>query len=403
MDYATIVYGALRDSIWMRFYEGIDDGPDEARAIVLDQSGNVLVTGMIWAGENCYDYATVKYDSMGNQLWIRPYNGPSDSADGAWDIAVDDSSYVYVTGESYDYVTGWDYLTIKYSSNGLSVWTRRYDGGGHEKARALTVDGSGNVYVTGTGGTVKYDANGTQQWAGEGTRSAVVVDEYGNVYATGLYSTTKYDPEGNEQWTGAWGGADITMDATGGIYICAGGPDFVAVKYDSEGDTVWLRKYIGPLSDLPHAITVNQSGNIYVTGASYDAQGRYNYLTIAYDKDGNQLWLESYNGPGWRDDEAYAIATDNAGNVYITGKTRSLLADDFTTIKYVQYGVRGDVNGNGLVEPGDVVFLVNYLFKGGAAPDPYSCGDCDCDGEVGPGDVVYLINYLFRGGPVPSC
>jgi hypothetical protein len=62
----------------------------------------------------------------------------------------------------------------------------------------------------------------------------------------------------------------------------------------------------------------------------------------------------------------------------------------------------GDVNGDGEIGPGDVVGLLNYLFRGGPPPVPMQLGDCNCDGLVGPGDVVYLINYLFRGGPPPG-
>ncbi len=65
--------------------------------------------------------------------------------------------------------------------------------------------------------------------------------------------------------------------------------------------------------------------------------------------------------------------------------------------------IRGDADGDGLVGPGDVVYLLNYLYRGGSVPDPPEAGDCNCGGAVGPGDVVHLINYLFRGGAPPSC
>ncbi|MCK4223592.1 MAG: T9SS type A sorting domain-containing protein [candidate division Zixibacteria bacterium] len=62
----------------------------------------------------------------------------------------------------------------------------------------------------------------------------------------------------------------------------------------------------------------------------------------------------------------------------------------------------GDANGDGVIDLGDVVFLINYLFKFGVAPCPIQAGDANCDGTVDLGDVVYLINYLFKGGPPPS-
>jgi outer membrane protein assembly factor BamB len=63
--------------------------------------------------------------------------------------------------------------------------------------------------------------------------------------------------------------------------------------------------------------------------------------------------------------------------------------------------LRGDVNGDGVINLADVVYLINYLFVGGPSPEPLEAGDTDCDGVVDIADVVYLINYLFIGGPKP--
>jgi hypothetical protein len=65
--------------------------------------------------------------------------------------------------------------------------------------------------------------------------------------------------------------------------------------------------------------------------------------------------------------------------------------------------VAGDANGDGTVDIGDVVYLVNYLYKGGLAPDPIQAGDANGDAVVDVGDVVYLINYLYKGGDPPVC
>ena len=63
---------------------------------------------------------------------------------------------------------------------------------------------------------------------------------------------------------------------------------------------------------------------------------------------------------------------------------------------------RGDANGDGKVSVSDVIYLINYLFKGGPAPLPIlQVGDANCDGKVTVSDVIYLINYLFKGGPPP--
>jgi hypothetical protein len=63
----------------------------------------------------------------------------------------------------------------------------------------------------------------------------------------------------------------------------------------------------------------------------------------------------------------------------------------------------GDANADGKVTVSDVVYLINYLFKGGPAPKPFEAAEANCDGKVTVSDVVYLINYLFKGGPQPIC
>jgi hypothetical protein len=65
--------------------------------------------------------------------------------------------------------------------------------------------------------------------------------------------------------------------------------------------------------------------------------------------------------------------------------------------------VLGDVNRDGSVTVADVVYLINYLFKGGPAPDPLMRGDVNHYGNVTVADAVFLINYLFKGGPAPTC
>jgi hypothetical protein len=63
----------------------------------------------------------------------------------------------------------------------------------------------------------------------------------------------------------------------------------------------------------------------------------------------------------------------------------------------------GDANGDGKINIADVVYLINYLFINGPAPEPLQAGDANCDGVINTADVVYLINYLFIGGPSPGC
>lgn len=84
-------------------------------------------------------------------------------------------------------------------------------------------------------------------------------------------------------------------------------------------------------------------------------------------------------------------AIDTKGNM-----TTSINTADFWT------WVLGDANHDRLVNVGDAVFLVTYIFRGGYAPFPLKSGDVNADCKVNIGDAVYLINYVFRGGPPPQ-
>jgi hypothetical protein len=63
--------------------------------------------------------------------------------------------------------------------------------------------------------------------------------------------------------------------------------------------------------------------------------------------------------------------------------------------------IRGDANGDSAVDVGDVVYIINYVFRQGPAPDPMYAGDVNCDDEVNVADAVYLINFIFKDGPAP--
>jgi hypothetical protein len=392
-DYATLKYDPAGNQLWVKRYNGPANSADLATALAVDGSGNVYVTGRSYGSGTSNDYATIKYDPNGNELWVRRYNGPGNLDDWAYALAVDSSGNVYVTGRSYGSGTDRDYATLKYDPAGNQLWVRRYNGPGNldDWATALAVDGSGNVYVTGESvdssgifydyATLKYDPVGNQLWVrrydGPGNAweyaSAIAVDGSGNVYVTGAsdgsgtyydYATLKYDPNGTQLWVRRYNGPGnlddlayaLAVDSPGNVYVTgrSGGSgtsdDYATLKYDLAGNQLWVRSYNGPgnLDDWAYAIAVDGSGNVYVTGWSYGSGTSDDYATLKYDPAGNQLWEKRYDGPGNSTDMAWAIAVDSSGNVYVTGHSYdSGTALDYVTIKYVQTpGEVKDETGN---------------------------------------------------------
>ncbi len=208
---------------WVKFYDA--GATDSGKAVVVDSAGNAYVTGYSWSGSNS-DFVTIKYDAAGTLLWVKRYNGPDNSNDVPEAIAIDSAGNVYVTGASYS-ATYLDFATIKYDPAGNQLWEARYHSPtGDNRPKALVVDTVGNVYVTGESfsgtnvdyATVKYSAAGLQQWAvrfngsgnGHDRPVAVGVDAAGNVYVTGSvwqgftndydYMTIKYSASGVQQW-----------------------------------------------------------------------------------------------------------------------------------------------------------------------------------------------------------
>ncbi len=394
-DYATIKYNSSGVQQWVRIYNGSGDSTDYALSIAVDGSGNVYVTGLSTGSGTGYDYATIKYNSSGDLVWVKRYNGPGNSFDVASSIAVDGTGNVYVTGYSNGNrdslnSTGLDYATIKYNSSGDSVWVKRYNGSGNfeDIATSIVVDDLGNVYITGYTGseptrdfvTIKYNSSGDSVWVkrynGPGNSTdqsfSIAVDGSGNVYVTGEirgsetsydYATIKYNSSGDSIWIRKYNGPgnyfdeanSIVVDDSGNVFVTGRSNgvgtnfDYATIKYNSSGDSVWVKRYNGPgnSDDYANSIAVDASGNVYVTGYSSGLGTGLDYATIKYNSSGDSVWVKRYNGPGNYYDEATSIAVDGYGNVYVTGSSGGIGSGaDYATIKYSQSTGIGQISSN---------------------------------------------------------
>jgi hypothetical protein len=99
----------------------------------------------------------------------------------------------------------------------------------------------------------------------------------------------------------------------------------------------------------------------------------------------------------------FSLSTSLEGSMHLTATKHNCSPHQGSVeVVYAPY-MCGDANGDSLIDASDVVFLVNYLFRGDSAPFPYEAGDANCDGIVETGDLVYLLNFLYREGPAPGC
>ena len=206
-DYATVKYDLNGNQVWAaRYTEPVSEHAGDAVAIAVDSAGCVFVTGA--AGSvDARAYATVKYDPEGNQLWVARFSPPDSIGARASALVLDAAANVYVTGSFFEAATDFDWATIKYDTNGQEQWISRYNGPANagDMAFDIAVSAAGHVYVAGSDfTTIKYDTDGNplavEQYNGSagGTgRDAtnIRVDAEDNVYVSGTVFETATGPD----------------------------------------------------------------------------------------------------------------------------------------------------------------------------------------------------------------
>jgi hypothetical protein len=235
---------------------------------------------------------------------------------------------------------------------------------------------------------------------------------------------------------------EITWDSKGPI-------DSVAIDYSTDGGSSWIPITGSTPNDGSHLWTVpntpSESCLVKISdakdGIPADMSDAYFTIisqpTIAVKSpNGGQTWTigtirditwdhfcfsdsviieyATNNGATWdtivdttTNDGVYAWTIPDTPSdsclIRISHVVDNIPSDQSDSLFSIVTWIRGDANGDGVINSADVVYLINYLFKGGPAPEPLEAGDVNCDGIINSADVVYLINYLFKGGPPPGC
>lgn len=371
-------------------------------ASTVDANGNFYVgggTGGSLGGSNigARDAWLTKYDSNGNLRWSRQFG--STDTETVWGMASDGSN-IYVAGNATSQLEnntskgGNDAYLAKYDSDGNQVWIKQYGTYTLEESYKITVDNSGNIYTAGhtfgsLGGdnqnlgqgeefelpstdayVAKFDSDGNQLWIRQfGTITlddnwGVAVDNNGNVFAGGNTKGSfggqnagpaeeydawlvKLDKDGQTDWVRQFGTPnydfmwDIETDSVGNIYATgwtlgdlggtnAGSYDVWLAKYDTNGNQLWIKQFGTSEDDAPFldGIDIDANDNIFLTGYTNGNlgganAGSYDAWAAKFDNDGNQLWLTQFGTSDY--DAATTVTADNYGKVYISGITEGSL------------------------------------------------------------------------------
>jgi hypothetical protein len=258
--------------------------------------------------------------------WIRQLG--TSAADIAAAAGPDGSGGVYLAGFTQRSLGGpsagdWDAWLARYDAAGSQLWIRQLGTSGIDYATAAAPDGSGGVYVSG------------------GTKGSLGGPQAGN----GDAWLARYDAAGNQLWIRQLGTSldddafTAAPDGSGGVYVggvtggSLGGPqagngDAWLTRYDAAGNQLWIHQLGTPFWDEAWDVAPDGSGGVYVSGLTLGSlggpsAGGADAWLARYDASGSQLWIRQLGTSGG--DVAYAAAPDGSGGVYVGGYARGSL------------------------------------------------------------------------------
>lgn len=352
---------------------------DGASGIAVDQVGNIYITGSTsstnfptknafqnnYAGGNTNnrnDAFIAKFDSSGNLIYSTYFGGSGD--DEGFGIAVDTSGDCYITGTTNStnfpilnninqvaYTGSSTAFLAKFNASGNLLFSSYIGATYYGYGTAITIDDTGNIFITGSTNSPSFPIKNAFQ-------STLGGSGYGAIDAF----ISKYNSTGYLEFSSYFGGnnidsgKDISIDNFGNIFITGsttssdlatkdafsstynensyGMPDAFIAKFNSSLGLVFSSYLGGTIDDYGTAITVDSVGNSYITGSTsstdfpiknaidpnFVGNDFVNSYVTKFNSSGNLIYSTYFGGNGTN---AYDIACDSSGMIYLTGGTIS--------------------------------------------------------------------------------
>ncbi len=261
-----------------------------------------------------------------SEEWYKTWGG--EYTNRAQALAIDSSDNVYIAGYTEYIAPGaqinsFSYMRlIKIDSSGVQKWNRTWNASIFDYCTGIALDSSEDILLC-----------GSTRWNSAGAADICLI---------------KYDASGVEQWVRTWGGftndvgTGIAIDTSDNIYIVGttksfgvGSGDLCLLKYDKSGILQWNVTWGGIDNDSGTGIVIDSSGKIYIVGTTKSfGSGEFDVCLLKYDNSGIQQWNTFWGGD--KDDVGYKITLDSEDNIYLTGNTESFGAGgkDIFLIKY---------------------------------------------------------------------
>ena len=274
-DLVILRYSEDGNLLWSDRINGSANGVDTAFALRIDDQHNILIGGGTTNTVTGRDILILKYDAAGNRLWEQQYAGPGAAFDFVWAGELDAAGNLIVCGVTGGVGSGDDAIVQKYDTNGNLLWSRTFNGAnnGHDGAFGMSVSDQGSVAMTGyvrksyedLTFTQLYDAGGTLLW----TREFGVSPLY---LGTDFGTDCEIDSAGNVNVVGiGWNGP-------------SSGYDTYLLRYSPQGDVNLLDVCDGPVhgDEWGLSLTLNDDGERFLTGYTQRGEQHQDALLIKY-------------------------------------------------------------------------------------------------------------------------
>lgn len=369
---------------WETRYDDPDHREDRACAMVADDSGNCWVAGYSYSVTGDFQFTVAGFGPAGELRWVNRYGSPLNSEDRAWAIARDSAGNLVATGGTItDRATGWDFLTVKYTPQGDTIWLRRLDLQWHadDKPAAVAVAPGDCPVVAGAAhrpaprtdwdiAVVRYSPSGETLWArywdGAAAADDFVTDVAvggGAIYVLGRTVTTrpatdivllKFTLDGALAWSRTIDGPAAATDFAARVdyragRVLVGGTvtgtgtsyDWCVAEFDTGGRRLWLQRWDGAgRSDILESFCIDGGGNIVATGQSTGATGGADAVLLKFDPAGRLLWSRRWNGEHNSADRGYRVAAGSDGGIALAAN--SVGASGFPELVLLGYSASGD-------------------------------------------------------------
>jgi hypothetical protein len=345
-------------AVFTQWSEGFGDSEqvDEALSVAIDKGGNIVLTGYTKATKGSESFKSVgdgnvfvyKLDASGKQLWEDKFQCDEGHQVGT-SVATDSAGNIILTGNfdgevnlggptlvNSGAIGESDIFVVKLNADGVYEWSKSFGGAGEQFGASVAIDHDDNIVLTGSyagdlnfgGGALPYYAPGRSIYV------AKLGPGGGHIWSQGFYSNSTGEQFGRDVAIDIYDDIIVVGQFSGsiglgmGVRTSNGGDDiYIAKLHADQGTLVWENNFGGMNDDHGISVATDNAGDIVLTGSIHGPAvfenknlgnaGFDDIVAVKLADDGTHMWSKSFGGSGF--ETGMGVAIDGANNIVLTG------------------------------------------------------------------------------------